>query len=490
VMQAQSHDHMVTSRFLMRSTAMACAALATLVASVSARAQSGALPARDTEGGGAAKQDTAKQVPPGTDEERGDRDEPDPAALAVAPPADQASGHLREHEQPGGALRAIGNGILWLPRTVVELGLWGPDLLAGRVDSYLDSRGPNVYGRGNQAPTWSLAGMLAWESPFGPSVGARVGRSLGRRLRADLTGVAFGRYGTTGRIGLNVEPPGPARIELDGEVEHDRELVFAGIGDHGLAAGSGLDPYGPGPEDILQDRAISGELAVPIDLGAWRLQPSARIERHEIAPEDMDTFGYDPAAVPGLGDPIAVGGGRLDVIYDARVVPYPWIPRTAPASGWRARAWAGGSGGDGFFTGRYGASGERLFDLFRGTRVLALRARLDAVTGDRRDLPFFLLPSLGGPDHLRAFSRGRFRDEVATVGEVAYEWAVGLHTRASLFVELGGVHEGLDQLGVDPLHWSPGASFRFAGDDATEARAVVAGSLTGEWSFSILLGGV
>jgi len=469
----------------MRSGLISCAALATLVAPVSARAQPGAFPARDTEGGGAANRDTANQLP---HTEASAEEEPDPQALAAAPPADKASGHLREHEDPGGALRAIGNAILWVPRTVVELGLWGPDLLAGKVDSYLDSRGPNVYGRGNQSSGWSLAAMLAWESPFGGSVGARVGRRFGRALAADLTAVGFGRYGATGRLGLTVTPPGPAQIEVEGEVERDRELVFAGIGDHGLTDGTALDPYGPGPEDILEDRAVSGEASVPIDLGSWRLVPTARIERHDMAPEDA--FGWDEAAIVGLGEPLVVGSGRLDLVYDARVVPYPWIPRTAPATGWRARAWAGGAGGDGFATARYGASGERLFDLFRGTRVLALRARIDAVTGDRRELPFFLLPSLGGPDHLRAFSRGRFRDEVATVGEVAYEWAVGLHSRASLFVELGGVHEGLGELGADPLHLSYGTAFRFAGDDATEARAVVAGSLTGEWSFSILLGGV
>jgi hypothetical protein len=456
---------MVTSRFFRRSGFALSAAIAWQLAAASARAQSGAFPA-------------------------GDGEEPDPAALASAPPADHASGHLREPEEPGGTLRAIGNALLWAPRAIVELGLWGPDLLAGRVDSYLDARGPNVYGRGNRASAWSLAAMLAWEAPFGPSIGARVGRRFGPRVAADVTGVAFGRYGTTGRLGLSVTPDAPVRVELDGEIEHDRELVFAGIGDHALAEGSGLDPFGPGPESIVDDRALSAELAAPLELGRWRLYPSARGERHDTAPADLATFGWDAAAVPGLGEPVALAGGRLDVVYDARLVPYPWIPRTAPATGWRARAWGGWSGGDRISTGRYGASGERLFDLFRGTRVLALRARLDAVTGDPRELPFFLLPSLGGPDHMRAYSRGRFRDQVATVGEVAYEWAVGLDARASLFVETGGVHPGIDQLSPDPLHLSAGAAFRIAGDEATEARAVVAGSTSGEWSFSILLGGV
>jgi hypothetical protein len=485
--QTKSHIDRLTSDYSRRSVFVLTAAIASVVGAASARAQSGAFPARDTEGGGASEPDTAKQAPVA---EGAADEEPDAAALAAAPPADRASGHLREHEQPSGTLRAVGNAILWAPRTVIELGLWGPDLLAGRVDSYLDSRGPNVYGRGNRGGGWSLAAMLAWEAPFGPSAGARIGRSLGRWFSADVSGVAFGRYGYTGRLGLAALPDAPVRFELDGEVARDREMVFAGIGDHALADGMDLDPFGAGPENILEDRAASAELAAPVALGALRIHPTARVERHDLAPQDDGSFGYDTGAIPGLGEAVTVGTGRVDLVYDARVVPYSWIPRTAPASGWRTRAFAAWSGGDGFATGRYGGSAEKLFDLFRGTRVLALRARLDAVTGDRRELPFFLLPSLGGPDHLRAFSRGRFRDEVATSGEVAYEWAVGLNARASLFVEVGGVHDGIGEVGFEPLHLSAGSAFRFAGDDSSDARAVVAGSDTGEWSFTIILGGV
>lgn len=464
-----------------------CAAIASIAAATSVRAQPGAFPARDTEGGGTTTPEAANEV---SREEAAAEEEPAPAELAAAPPADRASGHLREHERRGGALRSIGNALLWAPRSVVELGLWGPDRLAGRVDSYLETRGPNVYGRGNRGSAWSLAAMLAWEAPFGPSAGARVGRSFGRYVAADVTAVAFGRYGYTGRLGLAARPDGPLRIELDGEYAHDRELVFAGVGDHALGAGMDLDPFGPGPESILEDRALSAELAAPLDLGRLRLHPTARIERHDLAPKEAGSFAYDPAALPGLDGPLAVGTGRIDLVYDRRLAPYPWIPRTAPAGGWRARAFAAVSGGDGFATARYGGSAEQLFDLFRGTRVLALRARLDAVSADRREVPFFLLPALGGPDHLRAFSRGRFRDEVATSAEIAYEWAVGLDARASLFVEVGGVHEGMGDIGVDPLHLSSGAAFRLAGDESSNATAVVAGSETGEWSFTIVLGGV
>jgi hypothetical protein len=423
-------------------------------------------------------------------------EEPPAPDVSSAPLPHQASGRLRDHHRDEGAMRRLGNVLLWGPRQLLELGLWAPDLLVAQVDNYLDSKGPNVYNRGSSGGGWGGGAMLAWEAPFGPSIGARIERGFGRRLTADLTGVAFGRHGFTGRLGLALELRREVAVEMAAEYAHDREVAFAGIGDHMPGGGTDLDPFAPGPvpEVILDDRPLVAKLQTPIDLGRLRLQPSVRYERHEVAPDDEDSFPFDPSGLRGFGDPFALGTGRLDLTWDARDAPYPWIPRAAPASGWRVLASAGYSLGSDetgdFQLARLVASGERLFDLFHGTRVLILRGKIDGVTADRREVPFLLLPSLGGPDELRAFSRGRFRDEIATSGEIEYEWAVGLNARASIFVELGGVHEGLGEMGTDALHFSSGGSFRFAYDDGTGARAVVAGSSTGELGFFLILGGV
>lgn len=397
--------------------------------------------------------------------------------------------------------------MLWGPRQLLELGLWVPDMLAGRTDDYLESRGPNVFGRGEDTGGWSGSAMLGWEAPFGPSVGLRVGHSLGRRASADVTAVAFGRHGYTGRVGFNLEPQpdGPVGIDLDAELAYGRETAFAGIGDHELRdpddAAVVIDPLAPGPvpEVIADDRALTIEAAVPVELGPFEVKPSARYERHELKPDDGSVFNdaYDRDALVGFEDPFALAVGRVEVEYDDRAAPYPWIPRSAPATGWRLRASAAYSidGGESAGAGdlrfaRYGASAERLFDLFHGTRVLILRARFETITGDREDVPFVLLPALGGPDSMRAFSRGRFRDTTSTAGEVAYEWAVGLHARAALFVEGGGVHPAVDDIAADRLHLSAGTWFRLAFDGGTIARGVLAGSETGEFSFYLVLGGV
>lgn len=453
--------------------------------------------------------ETKPEAPPGQTTPAGDATSPrtsgeeaavpDEAALAAAPPADRASGHLLEHERGESVLRSVARAVLWTPRQLLELGLWVPDRIFGRVDDYLESRGPNTYNRGGEGSRWSGGALLAWEAPFGPSVGARIGYSFGPRLSADLGALAFGRHGYTGRLGWTFDPraDGPVRIELASEYGHDREVAFAGIGDHaldGAAGGADLDPFAAGsvPETILDDRALSVRLGVPVELGLLRLRPSGSFERHDVAPDDEDSFAYDRAALVGFEEPFSLGHARLDATFDARVAPYPWIPRSAPAAGWRARASIGytfgSSQGDGDFRfARYLASVERLFDVFGGTHVIILSARIEGITADSREVPLLLLPSLGGPDGLRAFSRGRFRDETATSAELSYEWAVGLNARASLFAEAGGVHDGIDSIDAEPIHLSAGASFRFVYDDGTGTRAVIAGSETGEMSFFILL---
>lgn len=429
--------------------------------------------------------------------------DPDDASLAAAPPAHRASGRLRDNARDESAARAIARAILWTPRELLELGLWIPEQVAGRLDDYHESRERNVDERGGGGG-WTGGAMLLWEAPFGPSIGARVGHSFGGRASLDATAVAFGRHGYTGRLSAAIAPGARVRIELAGELGYDREVVLAGIGDHALgdaAPGADLDPFGdaPVPETILDDRALALRLAAPIQLaevpGRLRLRPALRVERHDAAPDEEASFAYDRSRLLGLDQPFRLGVAMVDVGWDARVAPAPWIPRAAPATGWRARAALGYAigeldGGDDFRFARWAASAERLFDLFRGTRVLTLGARIEGITGDRAEVPFLVLPALGGQDDLRAFSRGRFRDEVATSAELAYEWAIGLRLRVSLFTEVGGVHQGVGALDAEHLHMSFGAALRQVYDDGNAARFVVAGSDTGEGSFFLVLGGV
>jgi outer membrane protein assembly factor BamA len=76
----------------------------------------------------------------------------------------------------------------------------------------------------------------------------------------------------------------------------------------------------------------------------------------------------------------------------------------------------------------------------RETWVLSLRGRADAVVGDPSDAPFFLLPSLGSGNTLRAYSTGRFRDRKSLLLSGEWRWIPSrLALDLAVFVDAGNV---------------------------------------------------
>ena len=72
--------------------------------------------------------------------------------------------------------------------------------------------------------------------------------------------------------------------------------------------------------------------------------------------------------------------------------------------------------------------------------VVALRARLDlSQTGDGQAVPFYLLPSLGGPNSLRGYADYRFRDRDALMLNAEYRWPLFRAVDGAVFYDTGGV---------------------------------------------------
>lgn len=118
--------------------------------------------------------------------------------------------------------------------------------------------------------------------------------------------------------------------------------------------------------------------------------------------------------------------------------------------------------------------------------TLAFRARSVFTRPlDGAEIPFFLLPSLGGSDYLHAFENDRFRDRHTLVlnYEVRYRATPGI--RLELFVDAGQVAPRLDELKLDALTFSYGGAVRYK-----LGRSVLAGLSMGlgregiRWAFS------
>ena len=88
--------------------------------------------------------------------------------------------------------------------------------------------------------------------------------------------------------------------------------------------------------------------------------------------------------------------------------------------------------------------------LLRVNWVIALRAAVsstDAAAG--HDLPYPLMPALGGSHSLRGYSTWRFRDRNSLLLTGEYRWTAGPFVDMALFADAGKVASRFTDLDLD-----------------------------------------
>ena len=342
-----------------------------------------------------------------------------------APRPDQASGI--EHEEATPASERL----LWIPRTILFVPrwvLWGVGQpFRGGAWAYDHYDLDGVYRRAfwNDKETFGIYPVIAYESGFGASAGARLvhtnlfGHHERLRVRGDV-GMS-GRALAGGLLQSGAEIP-HVQLDLDLAYEHRPDEPFYGVGDD----------------------ATMGEVRFREDLK--RVVLAANIEL--AAPLTLRLS--DALVARSLDDmPVETGSLEAQLIYDSRrpseKYATPWID----ATGWRAAIYGGITRGFGddptdFFT--YGGEIQRFFDLYRGTRVLGVRLMVEAIDGNAS---FVDLPRLGGSEYLRGYPRGRFRDKALTLATAEYSWELGNYFAAYTFVDAGRVWPSLADVALE-----------------------------------------
>jgi outer membrane protein assembly factor BamA len=105
---------------------------------------------------------------------------------------------------------------------------------------------------------------------------------------------------------------------------------------------------------------------------------------------------------------------------------------------------------------------QQYFSFFNQRRVIALRGRVQAAqprSGDR--VPFYLQPTLGGPDTLRGFAPFRFYDNASLLLNGEYRWEVFSGLDMALFVDAGQVFNDWRQINLQNINTDAGFGFRF-----------------------------
>ncbi len=166
-------------------------------------------------------------------------------------------------------------------------------------------------------------------------------------------------------------------------------------------------------------------------------------------PQDIAAI-YDRGSLVGFDRGLLASRSALEFTYDSLHKTHDWVSDAMPSTGWFVHTEGGYTRGIGrtdpsnFFD--WEADVQRLFDVYRGDRVIVLRARLAGVTGDLDDLPFVRLPELGGANHLRGYQRFRFRDRLSALGVVEYRYPIGEVMSGYLFFDTGRVFRSAEDI--------------------------------------------
>jgi AAA family ATP:ADP antiporter len=132
------------------------------------------------------------------------------------------------------------------------------------------------------------------------------------------------------------------------------------------------------------------------------------------------------------------------------------------------------NGVTGSFT-RFDAEAQQFIPLVRENWVIALRG-LASTTGTTagREVPDFLLPSLGGSRTLRGYPAWRFRDRNRLLLTGEYRWTAGSFVDMSLFLDAGTVARRPSDLGSGRFTKTYGAGLTLHTLTSTLARIEIA----------------
>jgi len=363
---------------------------------------------------------------------------------------DQARGWQRE---PG---PSAGDVALFMPRALLFL----PELALRTafipIRAVLDFAGRNTTAAGIESEpeperqTLSVYPYFSYLSGFGPSVGAygAYDNLSGNGEHLKLAARMFGRDYPAVTLAMGGDSIGGSGLWIETSASYQRRPreVFAGIGN---GAGSARTPNADPRASTTRTRYRIEELTLKSQIGRSFGTPrrrtklglssrytSARFasDRASANPDPALDEVYDTRALIGYADGLQVLEELLHVIVDTRDA------IATPASGVYADAFAGVAPlGTSRRLARYGADATLHLNLFRRSRVVLARARLEGVEPFAGEAPFSELPNIGGPTRLRGYAPGQFRAEHALLASLEYRYPVHQYVDARLFADTGSV---------------------------------------------------
>jgi hypothetical protein len=134
---------------------------------------------------------------------------------------------------------------------------------------------------------------------------------------------------------------------------------------------------------------------------------------------------------------------------------------------------------------QFEAEAVQLIPILRANWVIALRGMVTTTdTDDGHEVPYYLLPSLGGSRNVRGYSTFRFRDRHRILGSAEYRWTPSRFLDMAIFYDAGKVTSRRSDLDFSGLESSYGMGMRVVTLTGTALRIELARSR--ESAFSLI----
>lgn len=347
----------------------------------------------------------------------------------------------------------------------------------GAAEKYLD-----------YAENYLTNGQLHWH-PFFNSAYAGGGVTLGGGYlqhlgpRSVLDGRGSFTFSGYKRIEAEFTAPGAwfgrrVNFSLLGGWREATQVGFYGLGPS-TAKESRVNygfkqPYGSAALELRPTHVpmiVSGAFEVT----QWQQTPGAG------AVPSIETV-YTPATLPGIGASATYLHSQGTVGIDTRA-----SPGYARRGGFYGLTYHDFTDPDDAF-GFWQADVEAIqhIPLVREAWVLSFHGLVETTyLKTDQQVPFFMLPSLGGGSNLRAFASWRFRDRNSMLLQAEWRVMVNRFVDMAVFADAGKVTAHRSDLNLDNLKMDGGLGFRFHGPLATPFRLDLA---KGNEGFAIVFG--
>lgn len=242
--------------------------------------------------------------------------------------------------------------------------------------------------------------------------------------------------------------------------------------------------YGLGADSTADDQSSFGLSATQADItvgarllrdltvraGATFANPdiNASSEASRVPPTDGR---FDDTTAPGLAFQPEYVIAHVGLVVDTRNA---GNPRRGGLYQAQLRRFGDRQGGQySFFDTRIDL--QQFIPFWNESRVLALRALVHQADGlGQSQVPFYLMPTLGGAKSLRGYDRQRFRDASLILFSAEYRYEVNPFLMGAVFYDTGQVAPDWSVFQAKKFRDNYGVGLRFGYNDAVALRADVA----------------